>query len=494
VRLVLAACAAVGIALPTAAGATTLVQVSPGARPLLRAAGAERISSALDVWRIESPALVGRLRADGLVRFAEPERQLVAMDATVYTDPLSDQQWWLAAVGVIDLTPPGPGQPVTVIDSGIDANHPEFVGRPDFSVLNAQTTFARDEDHGTEVASVVGAPQNGFGVVGIYPQAVLRVWDASPFRGITNTDAIAGLSEAAASGPGVLNLSWGSTQRDPLIEQAIDRVIRAGVVIVAASGNDRQAGAAPLYPASLPHVLTVAATDRDNSVAFFSSPSAALDLAAPGVDIPVADPFSDTGYFAESGTSFSSPIVAGASAWIWTARSDLDASQVFELMRRSATDLGPAGWDQDSGFGLLNVPAALAAPAPIRDPQEPNDDVALVAPRRIFASGTAVLGPAARLSGRLDAADDPRDVYRIRFPANRRVRVSAQSTDGRPVTVALWGAATRSVVNSNGRLARGAGAASVLVGKHGFTGYLELAVGAGRRTEYTLAVTTSGAR
>ena len=73
-------------------------------------------------------------------------------------------------------------------------------------------------------------------------------------------------------------------------------------------------------------------------------------------------------------------MVAAAAAWVWTARPELTAGQVAEILRRSATDIAPAGRDQSSGFGMLNVAAALALPAPTRDPFEPNDDVDQVNP------------------------------------------------------------------------------------------------------------------
>ena len=87
------------------------------------------------------------------------------------------------AIGVDGLTPPGPGKPVTIVDSGIDVTHPEFAGRPNTATLNPQEPAPIGGEHGTAVASLVGAPANGAGIVGIYPQAVLRSWDAALGRG-----------------------------------------------------------------------------------------------------------------------------------------------------------------------------------------------------------------------------------------------------------------------------------------------------------------------
>ena len=120
-----------------------------------------------------------------------------------FTDPLSPTEWWPSHIGVSDWTAPGPGVPVTMIDTGVDLTHQEFAGRPDTIALNTQTTDANQEElHGTATASVVGAPVNGIGIVGVYPQAKLQLWDASPTGQLTVGDEIAGLAAARRHGPG----------------------------------------------------------------------------------------------------------------------------------------------------------------------------------------------------------------------------------------------------------------------------------------------------
>jgi subtilisin family serine protease len=297
---------------------------------------------------------------------APPSRPPLQREAI---DPLIGLQWWRVAVGADRVDPPGPGTPVTVIDSGVDTSHPEFTGRPDTTLLNAQTTNGEDEDHGTEVTSVIGARK-----VGVYPEAVLNVWDASPFGFLNEGAAIEGIYEAARRGPGVINLSFGGEDDDPLLDDAIQFAFRSGSLVVAAAGNEALDGSPPNFPAFYPHVLTVGATDETGQVAPFSTLSATVDMAAPGVRIPVAEPLAQeaSGYIVASGTSFASPLVAGAAAWVWTRRPDLDNTQLFELMRRSARDIAAPGFDNASGYGLLNIPNALNFRTPMSDPQEPN--------------------------------------------------------------------------------------------------------------------------
>ena len=202
-------------------------------------------------------------------------------------------------------------------------------------------TGARTGFHGTAVSSLVAAPANGVGQVGVYPQAVLQVFDANLSGALTTGEVIQGIEAAARTGPGVINLSLGSTEFDPLLRDAIYEAFGRGLIVVAAAGNDGDAGNPDEFPASLPHVLTVGATDAGNRVASFSSESLGIDLAAPGVEVPYAVPlwYDASGYSSGDGTSFASPIVAGATAWVWTARPLLDNTQVFDLMRFSARDI-----------------------------------------------------------------------------------------------------------------------------------------------------------
>ncbi|TML96485.1 MAG: peptidase S8, partial [Actinobacteria bacterium] len=90
--------------------------------------------------------------------------------------------------------------------------------------------------------------------VGVYPNSVLRVWDASPFGFLNESEAIKGIIEAARLGPGVINLSFGGEDNDPLLQQAVDHAFRTGSLVVAAAGNDGLDGSPPNFPAVYPHV------------------------------------------------------------------------------------------------------------------------------------------------------------------------------------------------------------------------------------------------
>jgi hypothetical protein len=464
-RLLVCGIAALVLAIPATASAApliprnlaslsryrdALVQLGPGPRPgtvaELRAAGAVRVSARQRLWKVPSLAaqrLVPPLATAGAVVEIEPDRpRFFAADHITHGDPLLPLEWWYQRVGADRVEPPGPGKPVTVIDSGLDVNHPEFAGRPNTTPLNTQTFSGEREFHGTAVSSVVAAPANGIGVVGVYPQAVLNSWDASPRGQLTTGDVIAGIEAAAARGPGVINLSLGGTGRSVFEANAVTDAFARGLIVVAAVGNEREDGSPLSFPANYPHVVTVAATDPSDQPSTFSSVSPAIDVAAPGDAIPAAIPtrFTPTGFAPVSGTSFSAPMVAGAIAWIWTARPALEKTQVIELVRRSSRDLGPAGRDSDTGFGLLDIPRALTLPAPAVDPAEPNDNAGLISRTPPL---TAPGRPRAALTARVDPVDDPRDLYRVFVPAGRRVTVTLRPSQ--PAGLGLGGPAPTGV-------------------------------------------------
>jgi hypothetical protein len=463
------------------------------AESALRKAGAVRVATALPVWRVGSRAA---LRLAPHAELVEPDRYLGPGTHLAAGDPLLPTQWWIAPIGADRAEPPGPGKRVTVVDTGVDLGHPEFSGRPETRALGGQTVIGSQEEHGTAVASTLAAPANGVGVVGVYPQASLQVWDASPSGpGITVSSVVAGVDAAIRSGPSVINLSLGTTVRDPLIEAIVTVAFGSGSLVVAAAGNDRTRGSPLEYPGSFPHIVTVAAIDQNGRSAGFSSVSPYIDLAAPGQSIPVAVPTTTnpTGYDAFSGTSFACPLVAGAAAWIWTLRPSLDTTQLAEVLRASARDIESPGFDSLSGFGVLDIPAALVEKPLPRDPSEPNDDLDQIKPRRLFREAAPPLTSPGRLRGalnaRLEFAEDPRDVYRVWVPGRRVTTITL--TPNADADLALWGPRTISVFEGGGARKRDLKALSERpgsrrevvrvrnTGRRGAYHYVEVSAGAG---------------
>ena len=204
---------------------------------------------------------------------------------------------------------------------------------------------------------MAAAPQNGVGIVGVWPGArVLNVplpVQNTPQGGKISCKASGdGIERAVEAGAAVINMSYGSTSRCASEWVQIYFAVAKGIIAVAAAGNEFPTGNPLEFPASLPHVVTVAATTPDDSSAWFSNVNDAIDLSAPGEGILTAVPktFDTTGqdgYESLDGTSFAAPMVAAALAWVRAARPELKPDQVVQAVRldgarRPAARLGPA--------------------------------------------------------------------------------------------------------------------------------------------------------
>jgi Subtilase family len=497
----------------------TLVELSHvdngGAEFALRQAGGVQIAPEIALWRVPSAAaarLLPALRATGLVRSVTPDVALRSSSSSALAAPPPhfSAEWWIPHVGADRWTPPGPGVPLTMIDSGVDANNPEFLNRPNTAYLNPQTFTATEEElHGTATASVAAAP--GVAITGMYPKAKLQLWDASPGGELTVGDEIAGLADAVRHGRSVINLSLGGFDRLPVEEHAILAAFGAGSLVIASAGNDRHEGSPLSYPASFAHVLTVGATDESDAVADFSSSSPHMDLAAPGEDMEVAVPSiwapggATDPYDVYDGTSFSAPLVSGAAAAVWTLRPTLTNTQLFEVMRRSAHHKSKRGWNRNTGYGILDAPAAVTRKAPAADPQEPNEDVYLVRPNGLFRTGHPPLTAPGRssrvLRAHVEQDDDPEDVYRAYLPTKGRMVVTVKTRAN--VNLEVWGRRTKTVFERGAAAKRdllassaraGARTERVVVRGRGVGQYVYLDVFLAKRsreTNYTIRVGTA---
>jgi subtilisin family serine protease len=274
--------------------------------------------------------------------------------------------------------------------------------------------------------------------------------------------------------------------------------VHNGCLVVAAAGNNGDEGSPPTYPASWPHVFTVAATDENDAVTSFSTLSPATDVAAPGIDMTGAVPLTrnPSGYQSGlAGTSFSAPIVTAAAAWIWTLRPTLTVSQLAGVLREGARDIGPPGFDNASGWGLLNIPSSLAAPTPPADPGEPNDDIEQVKPGQLFELGepplTTTTAPSTRVAATLGASEDPRDLYRVWVPAHKTVHITV-SSGGRAVG-RIWGPNTVSVNEGLAARRRDLRGQSISAAKKGFVAFVEVLL-TGRSTDASYVLNVKAAK
>ncbi|MFQ5634889.1 MAG: S8 family peptidase [Gammaproteobacteria bacterium] len=298
---------------------------------------------------------------------------------------------------------------IAVIDTGLDTGHADFEtsnlwrntneeldGRDDDGNGYVDDLFGWDfvdDDndpadfvgHGTVVAGIIAATTgNGEGIAGVDARARIMPLRALNMIGRGYSTRIArAIYYAIDNGARIVNLSMAIRDVSEHEAAAIRYAQQRGVLVVVAAGNDA-ANVADFTPASLPGVVTVSATDRDDEFAGFSNWGNPVDIAAPGVDILslraantdlmlVATPGDArplqyavgprTRYYRATGTSFAAPLVTGVASLVWSKRPELDAAAVRRIVLNSAKDIDSPGEDQYTGYGLVQVRDALSADA-----------------------------------------------------------------------------------------------------------------------------------
>lgn len=268
-------------------------------------------------------------------------------------DPRFADSWGVGAIAAPRLwnLTTGTGVKVAVIDTGVDANHPDLIGRvlPGADLVNDDNDATDDHGHGTHCAGTIAAiANNGQDVAGVAPNArIIPIKVLNSAGQGNNADIANGVLEAANLGAKIINLSLGGTDNSETLRRAIADVQARGVIVIAAAGNDGVS--TPFYPAANDGVIGVGAVDRSNAKASFSNYGDYIDIAAPGVSITSTR--KGGGVQAMSGTSMASPHVAGAAALILARYPNLKAGHILRLFQ-----LGGAA---TSSFSQAVAPRAL---------------------------------------------------------------------------------------------------------------------------------------
>lgn len=285
---------------------------------------------------------------------------------------------------------------VAVIDSGVDLNHPDLKSRlvPGVSLVNqaGYTPPANGQDdngHGTHVAGLIAAgTDNALGVAGCaWTGKLLPIKVLNNNGEGTDADIAAGIRWAVDAGARIINLSLGGPAAGEAypqaVQDAVDDAYSRGCLIIAASGNSGQEEI--YYPAGLNHVVAVAATDPWDARASYSTYGVVVDLSAPGgaggslfaKDTGILSTFwSETSRYSDAmtgaeageyavtaGTSMAAALVSGAAAVVWGWQPGWTADQVENQLAATAVDVGPAGPDEQTGAGRVDLLAALGNPA-----------------------------------------------------------------------------------------------------------------------------------
>lgn len=252
---------------------------------------------------------------------------------------------------------------IAVVDTGVDAMHPDFGGK----VLGGWSsdgagTFEDVHGHGTAVAGVAAAVgNNGLGMAGVsWNSPIIAARVADRFGQSSSSDIAAGILWAAGNGAKVINVSFAPLWTDRVVRSAAQSAFARGSLVVISAGN----GAGLSTVEGYTETVIVGAVNND-VLAPFSDRGPFVDLVAPGVSIRA--PQRGGGYGVVSGTSFAAPIVSGVAALMWSVHPEMRPAVLRQLLLDSAVDLGPAGRDVSFGEGRVDALAAVQAAIANRD-------------------------------------------------------------------------------------------------------------------------------
>lgn len=328
----------------------------------------KRISDEVELWSLtkdaDVEALQLQLQEDPTIAYVElnAEREIAAD----IIDPGLNAQWWISHVrpemiwsGVAEQRK---SVSVAVIDSGMDTRHIDLEKRVragGYNFYDSSTDVFDVTGHGTKVAGVIAAEYgNGIGVTGIVGPYDVKILPLKVFGEGNKTKTsyiVAAINYAVAYDVDVINLSLGGDLKSDIENNAIQQAIRAGITVVAAAGNKAEEGNPLFYPASYDNVISVGSVDQLNQHVKSSNYNNSLTLVAPGTSIYTTSP--NHGFTMGEGTSFSSPIVAGAVAMYKSLQPNTTPQQMKNLLKDTAMPLGGLNTPAYFGSGLLNLRA-----------------------------------------------------------------------------------------------------------------------------------------
>ncbi|MGC0422968.1 S8 family serine peptidase [Embleya sp. AB8] len=279
-------------------------------------------------------------------------------------DSVRARQWYLDSWKIDEAwqTTRGSGITVAVVDTGVDATHPDLVGQvlPDLSASGDRN------GHGTAMASLIagqGRVDGGQGLYGVAPSAKILPFQAR--AGALGGDDPASLGEgvrlAADSSARIINLSVGGSFEFPALREAVAYALSKGKLVIAAGGNNPpDRNDVPVYPAAYPGVLAVSSVDRQGSPASNGVRGSWVSISSPGEDIPSACT-SPTRYCVGVGSSAATALTSGVAALVWSVHPDWTANQVIRRLLDTANRPNEPVPSDTFGYGVVSPRKALAA-------------------------------------------------------------------------------------------------------------------------------------
>lgn len=328
-----------------------------------------------------------------------------------YLDQIGMKKAWAIETAQTDLT-------IALVDTGVDLTHPDLKDNlvKGTNLVQPGKQPQDDNGHGTRVAGVLAAVgNNGKGTAGIVWKARIMPIKALDADGYGDEDRLGeAIMYAVKNGAKIVVLSVGLYRESPYMKDIVEYAEDHGVLLVAATGNDGlkfKSKIAVKYPAAYPSVLAVGGLAADGKAEPRSNSGPEVDLVAPWNVYTTA---LGGGYAKEQGTSMAAPQAAGVAALVWAKYPAMKPYQIRELLRQTAKDIGTKGWDEQTGYGLLQADQALTA-SYRPDARESNDT----------RSTAAVFPLSAEVPGQLTSGKD-KDYFKLDIPYDGTLEIQFQ--------------------------------------------------------------------
>lgn len=299
------------------------------------------------------------------------------------SDPNYKKQWYLNRISMPkawDITKGSSEITIAVLDTGVDADHPDLKGRilPGYDFVDNDDDPSDDHGHGTHVAGVIAANSNQIGVTGIdFNAKILPIKVANQEGKAAVADVVDGIYYAIEQGADIINMSYGTYEFSSSEDDALWEAYNAGIVLVAAAGNDNTSDLS--YPAAYTPVISVSAINQVNERTTFSNYGSTTDLTAPGENI--LSTYLDEKYAYDSGTSFSAPIVSGIASLLLSKYPNWTPEQIEWALESSAERVIDSEWTSEGGYGVVNAYKALSVVLPSMEADLPDfEEEAVVVP------------------------------------------------------------------------------------------------------------------
>jgi subtilisin family serine protease len=247
---------------------------------------------------------------------------------------------------------------VAVVDTPIDAKHPDLAGAVAAS-FDATGASDKPHSHGTGIAGVIAAHGKLTGAAPAVSILAVHAFGSQSSKG-SSMNVLKGLDWAGTSKAQIVNMSFAGAA-DSELQRMLVALRRNGIALIAAAGNAGP-NARPLYPAAYPEVIAVTATDVDDKAFDRANRGTYIAVAAPGVAIIAAAP--NDSYLMQSGTSFAAAQVSGVAALLIERNRNLDVASIRRILTTTARDLGAPGHDDQFGAGLVDALVAVEQATP----------------------------------------------------------------------------------------------------------------------------------